>query len=102
MANKLICLMPARNESWVIGFSARAALMWCDELIILNHASTDNTGAIIQDIALETRRVRYMYVPDPCWTEMSHRQSLLTVARQYGATHIVLVDADEVLTGNLL
>ena len=40
---KLICLMPARNEDWIIGLSARAALMWCDELIVMDHASTDRT-----------------------------------------------------------
>lgn len=94
--------MPVRNEAWVLGLSARAALMWCDELVILDHASTDESPRITEEIARETGRVRIMRVNDPTWREMEHRQFMLTVARQYDATHMALVDADEVLTGNLL
>ena len=47
---KLVCLMPCRNEDWIIGLSARAALMWCDHLVVLDHASTDDTQAIIYDL----------------------------------------------------
>jgi hypothetical protein len=36
------------------------------------------------------------------WDEMAHRQLLLRRARARGATHIVIMDADELLTGNLL
>ena len=36
------------------------------------------------------------------WEEMAQRQSLLEDARIDGATHIVILDADEILTGNLL
>jgi hypothetical protein len=36
------------------------------------------------------------------WTEMAMRQSMLFEARERGTTHIALVDADEILTGNLL
>jgi hypothetical protein len=38
---KLIGLMPVRGEDWILGLSARAALMWCDELVILLHSCTD-------------------------------------------------------------
>src|SRR5579872_5017219 len=99
---KLACLMPVRTEDWCLGLTARAALMWCDELIALAHACTDNSVAILQEIARETGKVRIMEQPDPLWTEMAHRQALLTIARQYGATHIATVDADEVLSGNLI
>jgi len=36
------------------------------------------------------------------WAEMAQRQFLLDAARADGATHIAMIDADEVLTGNLL
>ena len=36
--------MPVRNEAWCLGLTARAALKWCDELVILDHASNDATG----------------------------------------------------------
>jgi glycosyltransferase involved in cell wall biosynthesis len=100
---KVAALMPVRNEDWVFGFSARVALRWCDELIILDHASSDGTPILIEELEAEyPRRVTNVRTNDPVWHEMQHRQTLLDVARTRNATHIALVDADEILTGNLL
>lgn len=100
---KLVCTMPVRNEDWIIGLSARAVLLWCDLLVVMNHRSTDGTRRILEEICVEQPgKLLIMDNDDAQWEEMKHRQALLTVARQYDATHIVMVDADEVLTGNLL
>lgn len=92
---KLIGLMACRNESWCIGLSARVALLWCDELVICNHASTDGSPPDLGDMVTVLWR-------DGDWNEMEHRQAMLEMARHRGATHIAIVDADEVLTGNLV
>lgn len=100
---KITCIMPVRNEEWCLGLTARAVLMWCDELLVLDHASTDGTPAILAQLANEyPGRFDYQTEPDPVWAEMDHRDRLLNWARQRGATHIVMVDADEILTANLL
>ena len=100
---KLIALMPVRNEDWVLGLSLRAALMWCDEVIVLLHACTDASAQIASDIRQESgERVSIFVRSEMTWREMAHRQVLLDVARTRGATHIAMVDADEILTGNLL
>lgn len=100
---KIICLMPVRNEDWILGLSVRAALMWCDEVIINLHACTDGSLSIIDDLDMQDlTRVWILRSRDAEWTEMKHRQELLNLARSHGGTHMVLVDADEVLTGNLL
>ncbi len=101
---KLIGLMLARNEAHEIGLTARAALMWCDALVILLHACTDDTPAIVEQIVRENERGRVLvnHHGDPVWQEMAMRQHMLEMARAAGATHIAYVDADEVLTGNLL
>jgi hypothetical protein len=101
---KLVALMPVRNEAWVLGLSARAALAWCDAICILLHSCTDNSFQIIADIQREyaPRRVSWTIEDNPQWDEMAHRQYLLNDARDMGATHIAIVDADEILTGNLL
>lgn len=99
----LIATMPAHNEGWAIGMSARVALRWCDALVVLNHASTDNTAAILAEVEAENPgRVVVIDEPDPAWNEMQHRQWMLETARDMGATHIAIVDADEVLTGNIV
>jgi hypothetical protein len=100
---KLICTMPVRNEDWCLGLTARAALMWCDELILWFHACNDNSEDIGQAVAREhPARVIMDGAYDPTWAEMTHRNTMLECARERGATHIAMVDADEILTGNLL
>ena len=100
---KLIGLMPVRNEAWVLGLSARVALMWCDELVIRVHGSTDDSHAIALAVAREFEgRVHVLLDYGTRWDEMRHRQNMLEVARDEGATHIAIIDADEVLTGNIL
>jgi hypothetical protein len=100
---KLICLMPVRNEEWVLGLSARAALMWCDQLVIGLHRCMDDSFQIARFVQDQhAGRVTIIQHREENWTEMAHRQRLLEVARERGATHIAMIDADEVLTGNLL
>lgn len=99
---KLVGVMPVRNEAWVLGLSARVALKWCDELIILNHDSTDQTNLILLMLSEEYgARIQIIDQGGP-WDEMQHRQRLLDYARDDFATHIAIIDADEVLTGNLI
>jgi glycosyltransferase involved in cell wall biosynthesis len=99
----LTAIMPARNEGWVLGLSARSALKWCDALVVLDHASTDDTPELLESLAKEyPGRVYTISVDDPSWPEMAHRQQLLEFARAIGSTHIAPVDADEVLAGEML
>lgn len=101
----IIGLMLARNEDWIIGLSARAALEWCNSLLIFNHASTDRTAEIVCELANEyPLRVRVLYDPDPVWKEMQFRNEMLREAREWKGPHqrICVIDADEVLSGNLL
>ncbi len=99
----LIAIMPARNEAWIIGASLRAALLWCDEVVVLLHACTDHTSEIVCEVGNE-HPGRVHVIAETCvdWPEMGHRQRLLEEARKRKATHVAIVDADEILTGNLL
>ena len=100
---KLVGLMTVRNEDWVLGLSLRAALRFVDEVVVLDHASTDGTAALVERIATEhPGRVRGLRESDPVWREAAWRQRLLEEGRAAGATHLCVLDADEVLTGNLL
>jgi hypothetical protein len=97
---KLVGLMPVRNEDWCLGLTLRAALTWCDEVLVLLHNCTDRSEDIVEEIASDTNRLGWT---SQCgeWEEMAHRQELLKCAREQYATHIALIDADEILTGNL-
>lgn len=100
---RLVGMMPCRNEDWILGLSARAALMWCDALVILDHASTDETWSILGNLDADFKdRIFWLKEKDSTWREMEHRQLILNLARDLKATHMAIIDADEVLTGNLL
>lgn len=100
---KLVALMPVRNEDSVLGLSARVVLMWCDALVLYLHACTDRSLDIASEIQNEhPGRVSITVEQGAAWDEMRHRQAMLEEARRMGATHIAIVDADEVLTGNLV
>ena len=98
---KLIGMMPVRNEDWVLGLSLRVALMWCDEVVVLLHACTDFSEDIARAVGREhPGRVHITRNMVGTWKEFEHRQDMLDVARAHGATHLAIVDADEVVTGN--
>ena len=96
---KIVCGMAAKSEDWVIGLTARAALLWCDELIVLNHNSEDATQQTLEDIP---GRITILPEPDPVYHPLRFYQKLIATAASMGATHVAMLDADEMLTGNLL
>ncbi len=100
---KIVAIMPVRNEDWVLGLSARALLRWVDELVILDHCSNDRTEPICADLERQFKpQISVLRDNNPVWLEMRHRQRLLDWARTLQATHVVTIDADEVVSANLV
>lgn len=100
---RIVGIVPIRNEDWIIGFTLRALLMWVDALVVLLHATTDGSLSILQQISREhPERLTILQESETVWREMSHRQRLLQEARGLGATHVAILDADEVLSYNLI
>ncbi len=101
---KLIGTMLVRNEEWCLGLTMRVALLWCDELIVLDHGSTDGSVQIEMTIAAENPG-RVTLLRDDytlIWDEMRQRQWMLEEARKRGATHIAIIDADEFVTADIV
>jgi hypothetical protein len=100
---KIVGLMLCRNSDWVIGLTLRAALQWCDEVAMILHSCSDGTLEIVEALTKEFPG-RIWAQERSCleWYEMQYRQDMLLIARSRGASHIALIDDDELLTANLL
>jgi hypothetical protein len=100
---RVIATMCCKNEEYIAGLSVRVALMWNDAIVVLLHDCTDRSEEIIHDVAEEVGRERVIILKtDGHWAEMQHRMLMLEAARSAGATHISIVDFDELLSGNLI
>ena len=94
----LIGLMLVRNEDWVLRCTIPAAMEWVDKLVVLDHASTDETPLILEEMSSRfPGRMVIMEEHSQQWDEMDHRQRTLEVGRKLGGTHFAICDADEIL-----
>jgi hypothetical protein len=94
---KVIALMPARNEAWILPTTLPQLRRFVDEIIVLDGHSTDTTREIIEHWGGSV-------IPQP-GTEPNYsgwRQLLLDTARSRGGTHLVWLDADEAFTSQFL
>lgn len=97
---KIIGMMLARNEDWIIGYSARVALRWCDQLVVMLHNTTDRSEEILSE--LDPKRVIVLHRKTEEFDEMDLRQQMFKAARNLPyASHFAIIDADEVLSSNL-
>lgn len=100
---KLVGLMHVRNEQWILRLSIPAAMRLVDELVVLDHASTDSTPEIIGEMSRRyPGRVAHGAWEGRHYNETAIRQRLLEIGRTRGGTHLFMIDADEVLTANLI
>jgi hypothetical protein len=100
---KIVATMPLRCDGWVCGLTVRAALMWCDAVVALNHGCDTETQVILERISCEyPGRLRILWDENLKWEEMEQRTRMLSEARALGATHVAILDSDEILTGNLI
>lgn len=96
-------MMACRNEAWILGLSARVALQWCDLVVIREHGSDEHaTSAVMSRLKNEfAGRIFWYRDSSNEWDEMRHREFMLNAARSYGATHMAIIDADELLSADL-
>lgn len=106
---KIVATLLARLDQWSVEFAIRAALEWCDEIVIGIHEPggkvLDPTWNIIARLTASpeiARKIDVVALTDETWDEMNMRQRLLARARELSATHIAIVDADEAVTADLI
>lgn len=91
-------MIPFKNEETFIEHAINSVKEISDEIICINDNSTDlspeiakNTGAVVVN---SSERVDYG------WPELKIRNDLLSIGRDYGGTHFICLDADELISEN--
>lgn len=102
---KIVGMMLARNEQWVVRASLAVALEWCDVVLVTLHACTDHTREMVRNMRAKLSEPARVVIMTETgighWDEMNMRERMLRRAEELGATHYGLVDADEIPTANI-
>jgi len=99
---KIVGLVPARNERHLISQCLRALALFTDAIVYLDDASTDETPQIVEALSHECRIERIIRKKEWFRDEPGDRNQLLQAGREIGGTHFIVIDADEMLSSNLL
>lgn len=94
---KIICVMPIRNEAWILERSLACASVWADHIIVADQGSDDGSA----EIARSFPKVTVLDNPRTVFDESERQTLLINAAREIpGPRLIIALDADEALTAN--
>jgi glycosyltransferase involved in cell wall biosynthesis len=90
---KIVGITPMKNEQAFIDSFATSVTKICDKVIVLDDNSTDNSVELLK----KYDKIEFISINDENgWG--GKRSYLYNLARDYSATHIVALDADEVFS----
>jgi hypothetical protein len=95
--NKIVCMTPIRNESWILNRFLKATSLWANEIILCDQSSEDNS----REIASRFEKAIIIENIQTSYDENFRQKLLLHEARASGKNKILFaLDADEFLSGN--
>lgn len=92
----VICIVPVKNESWILKNFIECALVWADFIIVGDNNSTDDSVSI-------ARRFKSVKVIPlgPSFDEENRRRRLINEARKIPGSRLIFsMDADEMISAN--
>lgn len=91
---KFICMVPVRNEAWILPFFLAQAASWADEIIVLDQQSSD--GSL--EIARAAPKTRSISNDTGRYNEAERQLRLIEEARRLNGRRVLFaLDADEFL-----
>lgn len=92
---KIICLVPVKNEAWILQTFLESTSVWADHIIILDQNSTDTS----KEIADSFEKVVLVENKSNNYNELERQRLLIGKARElFGVDNILFaLDADEIL-----
>eukprot|EP01006_Ploeotia_vitrea_P019351 TRINITY_DN51530_c0_g1_i1.p1 TRINITY_DN51530_c0_g1~~TRINITY_DN51530_c0_g1_i1.p1 ORF type:complete len:571 (-),score=42.15 TRINITY_DN51530_c0_g1_i1:1417-3051(-) len=104
-APKLAVLTQMRNCEDIIEYYLRSVAKLADIIVLFDDSSEDGTVLKSQQ-SLEKLNITFKILTKPpegeMWDELVSYRTMTQTARDYGATHMAIIDTDEIMTGNLV
>ena len=99
---RIVGLMAFRNEENFLAQHLKSLSLFTDAIVVLDDASTDNSLKIAYELQKECNIERI--IAKDVWfrDEPGDRNKLLQAGREIGGTHFICIDADEMISSNLL
>lgn len=97
----IICLIPIKNEAWILDRCLQTASLWADKIIVADQMSDDGSP----EIAVKYPKVQLIQNASTQFNEPERQKLLIDAARQIpydGKKLLIALDADEMLTANWL
>jgi hypothetical protein len=95
---KIIGLMPAKNESWILPYTLKPLSQICDHIIVADQNSTDKSNEVYKNFSKVT-----VIKNNVIGHSNTVRWNLLDTARNFdGKNLIISIDADEIIIPKLL
>jgi len=97
---RLVAVSIVKNEADIIEPFVRHTLAWVDHHLVFDHDSSDGTREILGALQREGLPLT-LYTDDALGNLQQARSNFLTrlAARQFSADWVILLDADEILSG---
>jgi Glycosyl transferase family 2 len=93
---RLVSVTIAKNEGDIIESFVRFNLQWFDHMLVVNHDSSDATGAILKALMAEGLPITVLHDASLAFTQGPTTTRLARRAcSQLGADYVFLLDADE-------
>lgn len=96
---KLISITPIKNEDWILPCWLHALEQLVDHAVVVDNGSWDETSILLHKYR---HFVTVLEDGRKDWDEVSLRSRCLETARGLAATHILILDADEIVTANCI
>ena len=99
---KIVSALTTKNEEWIIGKTLSVLTKFCDKIIILDDNSDDNTEKICKSFEKVEWNVRKKR--DKIWErkEAEGLYELFTLVSKENPDYILMLDADEIPTPNII
>ena len=101
MKYNLIAALTTKNEDWIIDKTLRSLSQYCDEIIVYDDGSDDDTEKICRSYDKVAWKVRDSHDP-LIREEAKQRLELINLVRERDPEYVLLLDADEIPTPSVI